>query len=216
MDILNMPKLTIPNYTYLGNLIPKNKLTLLAGLAGTGKTYSLIKFFNLLNICPLYVNLDYTSIGELSANQYDETLLHHLLIAKDLSGIENSILIIDTYQRFQDYLQSALRLVGDSLRQYASDVLEQAAEHYQCTIIVIGRPEYYVGKDGIFKDNPILVRNAAEYLHLDSVLPRGKSGTTTDIEYKLTVKKGRANGGTRIIDNWMREPVLNPLTGKMC
>ena len=60
------------------------------------------------------------------------------------------------------------------------------------------------------------MRNAAEYLHLDSILPRGKSGTTADIEYKLTIKKGRGNGGTRIIDNWMREPIVNPLTNKMC
>lgn len=216
MDITNMPTLTIPNYTYLGNLIPVNEVTLLAGLAGTGKSYSLLKFLNLQSIIPIYVNLDATPIGNLLANQYDTLFLDHAFIQRDLTGIQGKVIVLDTYQRLSEYLQYETKLKNTELQQHIANLLEGFAHYYGCTVIVIGHPEDYVGKDGIFKDNPILVRNCAEYLHLDSILPRGKTGTTKDIEYKLTVKKGRGNGGTRIIDEWMRKPALNPLTNQMC
>ena len=211
-----MPTLTIPSYVYLDNLIPMNEVTLLAGLAGTGKSYSLLKFLNLQRIIPIYVNLDATPIGELLANQYDELFLKHAFIARDLTGVQGKVVVLDTYQRLSEYLQHETGLKNSELQQHIANLLEGFAHYYECTVIVIGHPEDYVGKDGIFKDNPILVRNCAEYLHLDSILPRGKTGSTSDIDYKLTVKKGRGNGGTRIIDNWLREPVMNPLTGKLC
>ena len=118
MDINNMATLTIPNYTYYGQVIPINKLTLIAALAGTGKSYTTIKFFNTLSIVPIYCNLDYTPIGDLVAQQYDETLLHHAFITKDLTGMSGRVLVIDTYVRYAEYISQYISLKGKELEAY--------------------------------------------------------------------------------------------------
>jgi predicted ATP-dependent serine protease len=201
MDISKMTKLVIPNYTFIGGIIPKNEVTLLAGLPGTGKTYSLIKFLNSENIIPIHVNLDYSPIGNLRADQYGKELVQACLITKDIEGIENHVIIFDTYQRVSEILD-----YDDSQKskEKIAKAFEDLAHNFKCTVIVIGHPEDYVGKDGVFKDNKYLARNCAEYIYMDSILPRGKTGNTEDIGHKTVIKKGRGNGGERIIDNWMR------------
>ena len=213
MDIAEMPKLIVPNYVHIGGIIPKNELTLIAGLAGVGKTYTLVKFLNMNQITPVIVNLDYAPLNKLACLQYGEVFLDHAFIKDDITGLTDRVVIIDTYQRLADYLISKFKKITNS---EIVRLLETFVKKNQCTLIIIGHPEDYIGKDGVFKDNPVLVRNAAEYIHIDQMLPRAKNGTTTDIIFQTTIKKGRANGGTRIIQNWLREPMLNPLTNQMC
>lgn len=205
--------LTIPNYIYLNNVIPSKELTLVAGLAGTGKTYTILKFLNLLKITPIHVNLDFSPVTGTVAYTYGDTFLHHSFITDDITGLTDRVVVIDTYQRFKEFLDVYKPTLTNT---QICALLENFCKKHQCTLIVLGHPEDYVGKDGIFKDNPVLVRNAAEYIHIDSILPRGKTGSTSDIVYQTTIKKGRGSGGSRIINNWLREPMLNPLTNQMC
>ena len=53
-------QLVIEPIKRIGEIFPQNKLTLLTGLPGTGKTYSTIKAFNRDGITPIYFNLDET------------------------------------------------------------------------------------------------------------------------------------------------------------
>lgn len=196
-----MTKLVIPNYTFLGGIIPKNEVTLIVGLPGSGKTYTTIKFLNSLNIIPILANLDYSPIGTLLADQYGSELVEACLGHGDIEGIQDRVIIFDTYQRISEILD-----IEDTRKskEHLSNMLEKLAHEKQCTVIVICHPEDYVGKDGVFKDNKYLARNCAEYIYIDSIVPRGKTGTTEDIVHKTIIKKGRGSGGERVIDNWMR------------
>jgi len=198
MDIKDMPKLLLKNYSRIANLIPNTKLTLVTGLPGTGKTYSIIKFLNQEKITPIFLNLDESDIGNLSADMYGEDLIKPLL-NKKITGFEGKVVIFDTYQRIVDMLN--LDTKNESTNKQIVTAFEELAE--VCTVIVIAHPEDYVGKDSIFKDNPILIRNCFEHIHFDSILPRGK--TEADIVYRMFIKKGRGIGGTKIITNWLRD-----------
>jgi len=202
VDISKMTKLIIPNYTFIGGIIPKNEVTLIVGLPGTGKTYTTIKFLNSEDIIPIVANLDYSPIDGLLANQYGEELVIAALKENNISGLKDKVVIFDTYQRLSEILEiDETRKSKETLAK----ALEDLAHSHQCTVIIICHPEDYVGKDGVFKDNKYLARNCAEYIYMDSIIPRGKSGETKDITHKTIVKKGRGSGGERVITNWMRD-----------
>jgi len=196
-----MTKLIIPNYTFIGGIIPKNEVTLIVGLPGSGKTYTTIKFLNQQNIIPIVANLDYSPINGLLANQYGEELVIAALKEDAIEGIQDKVIIFDTYQRVSEILDVE---EDKKSKEKVAKAFENLAHKHQCTVIVICHPEDYVGKDGVFKDNKYLARNCAEYIYIDSILPRGKTGTTEDIMHKTVIKKGRGAGGERVIDNWMR------------
>jgi len=201
MQVFTMPEKLFTSVPRIGNIIPLKELTLLTGLAGTGKSYSLIKFLNQHNITPLYFNLDEdaTIKQELNVFQGDPNWIKDIL---DLTVVDlkDEVVVIDTYQQLTSLLSSE----GNTLKyqEWLTAALTKVARTCECAVIVIGHPEDYVGKDSIFKDNPSMVRNAYEHLHLDSILPRGK--TKSDIVYRMFIKKGRGIGGTTMIDNWMR------------
>ena len=48
-------------YDFISDIFPKNKVTLIHGVYGSGKSYSTIKCLNESGIKPLYVNLDATA-----------------------------------------------------------------------------------------------------------------------------------------------------------
>lgn len=197
-----MTKLIIPNYTFIGGIIPKNEVTLIVGLPGTGKTFTTIKFLNSEKIVPILANLDYSPIDGLLADQYGEELVKACLGEDTIEGIEDRVIIFDTYQRVSETLD-----IEDSrkAKESLAKKLENLAHKHKCTVIVVCHPEDYVGKDGVFKDNKYLARNCAEYIYFDSIIPRGKTGDTADIVHKTIIKKGRGSGGERIITNWMRD-----------
>lgn len=200
---------TIEPVNRIGGLIPENKITLLHGLPGTGKTYSLIKFLNKHNIEPIYFNLDYTSIGSLKTKMFDEEVLKEFLLKK-YDSLNGEVVIIDTYIRMEDVLDKALegtvhQLPKKEKELRISNYLEKLQSHYNCTFIIIGHPEDYVGRSSVFKDNQTLVRNSYEALYLEKIIPTKKGTTDKDISYILHIQKGRSYTGQRLIENWMRD-----------
>ena len=72
MKIADEPLVVIEPATLIGNLIPSNKLTLLTGLPGTGKSYSVVKFLNKEGIKPIVLNLDNAPFPDLDVFSYDK------------------------------------------------------------------------------------------------------------------------------------------------
>lgn len=196
-----MTPLVITNYTFIDDVIPINEVTLLVGLPGSGKTYSLIKFLNANKIVPIHVNLDRSPTGNLKALPYGEEVVTACLVTDEISGLKDRVIIFDHYSRVDEFLDWGEDKKG---KDRLAKAFEDLAHNHKCTVIVIAHPEDYVGKDGVFKDNKTLARNCAEYMYIDSIQPRGKTGTTASIVHKLHIRKGRGSGGDRIIDNWMR------------
>lgn len=208
MRLLQMPNSLLSPVPRIGNIIPINKLTLLTALPGSGKSYSLMKFLNLNNVTPVLFNLDNDSnLQQFSAYHFTDTSYVQAIFNDEVLDLKDTVIIFDTYIRLLDALN--LKNTEDN-QKYVANKLESLTEQYQCTIIVIGHPEDYVGKSSIFKDNPYLVRNAFEHIHIDKILSTKKHSVP---EYRLYVNKGRGICGSRIHEDWLREPATNPLTG---
>jgi predicted ATP-dependent serine protease len=200
METKEMKIINLKPYNRIGGLIPENKLTLITGLPGTGKSYSLLKFLNQEKIKPIYFNLDEdASLQTMDAIFPVSEHLSDFLDSK-ITDLKGHTIVIDTYQRVVDLIAKKGN-TKEFQESFTKNLLEISKKE-KCTIIIIGHPEDYVGKDSIFKDNQSLVRNCHEHIHLDVILPRGK--TVTEVVYRTFIKKGRGFTGERIIENWMR------------
>ena len=184
----------------IANLIPQNEVTLFTGLPGTGKSYSLLKFLNSNNVKPILFNLDHDATLSkfmLTGEIIDEDVLVNF-IEKKYTDLADEVIVIDTYQRTKEILD----LNEVDIQEKFTNRINDIARNFKCTVIIVGHPHDFVGSSSIFKDNPSLVRNAYEHLHLDKVVDKRKK--PPEINYRLYVNKGRGVGGSIIIDNWMR------------
>ena len=188
-------------YEFLADYFPKQEITLVHGTYGSGKSYSTIKCLNSAGIKPVYINLDRTAgLSDLDYYNIDGKILGVMDQIKDFD--ENTILIIDTYTMFNI---SVIENTGaEPTHIVAYKILEKIRESFNGTLIVIGHTSDIVTKDGLFKDNPILARNAAEVLWLEKAEYKATSKYAARIEYNLHINKGRGNGGARIVPKWMR------------
>ena len=208
-----MTTFSVTSFVRIGNIIPQNKLTLFTGLPSVGKSYTLFKFLNMNKVEPIWFNLD-EDPALLQFAFKGMTADKILLEAFFNGGIEdfnNDCIVIDTYSRMLAELKLDFSLKTQRL---ITDRLLNLVKKYNSTIIVLGHPQDYVGKSSIFADNQSLVRDCHEHIHIDKLLSSGKK--LEDPLYRFYLNKARGIGGTKIIDNWLREPMLNPLTNQMC
>ena len=213
MKVFPMKAFQIPTLKRIDNMIPVVGVTLWTGLPATGKSYTLLKFLNMNGVSPLVFNLDGdAALANFSCSgMTDDPSILKAVINGEAEDLTDSIIVIDTYSRV-----SALLFPNNTLndqREFA-DKLLAAATKYNSGIIVIGHPEDYVGKSSIFKDNQSLIRDCHEHIHIDKIVSTGRK--QEEILYRTFRNKGRGVGGTIEINNWMREPMMNPLTNKMC
>ena len=195
-----MAKPSFKQYIRIGNIIPLNTLTLLTGLPATGKSYTLLKFLNSQDIKPLYFNLDEDpALLEFKSDMSADITLLYKVLAGEFSDVEGRVIVIDTYQRLQELFKTPATKEG---QEAITAKLQEAIKEIGCTIIVIGHPADYVGKSSIFTDNPSLVRNCHEHIHIDKILSTKKDSVPS---YRTFINKGRGAGGTRIIEAWMRD-----------
>lgn len=217
MEFMDRERLVIEPVERIGNVIPKNRVTLVTGLPGTGKSYSIVKFLNKNKIKPLYFNLDATEIGELEADMFDGKDLWDLLRkSNNFEDLKDKTIVIDTYSRFEELAFSALsnaKDLKDLTKERIVEIFENVIKKYNCTVIVIGHPEDYASKDGIFKDNPALVRHCYEHLHFEKKIKSATSKGSTTLEelHIMYITKGRVYTGERIFQNWMREDEADKL-----
>lgn len=187
--------MNVVEYEFIAELYPKGQLTVLHGTYGSGKSYSVIKSLNKAGITPIYVNLDNTAgLSELNFYNVHAKFLYEIGDVTDVT--KDSVLIIDTYTRVSELFDSKYTDID------IANALEELTDY--CTVIVIGHTADFVGKDGIFRDNPVLVRNSAETLWLSKTELKRTSTLPDRVEYSLHVNKGRGNGGPKVITNWMR------------
>ena len=211
MQVLTMSNAILTPIPRIGDIIPIGKLTLLTALPGSGKSYSLLKFLNLNQVKPVMFNLDQdAALQQFDTYHFIEPDLLREVLNGEATDLKDTVIVIDTYVRLLDVLG-----VPENTKEIQIQIaqqLEKLCSFYQCTIIIIGHPEDYVGRSSIFKDNQYLVRCAEEHIHIDKILSTKKG---TQPEYRMYINKGRGLG-CKIFDDWMREPMLNPLTNKMC
>ena len=201
MRSLPMKKKMLKFPKRIGNLIPRNNLTLLSGLPGTGKSYSLLKFLNEHQISPILFNLDYDATllpFTLEASRDDPDELKYL-VNNEFDNIQDSVIVLDTYQ----HCKELLGLESEKHQEAFVRKLQVLCSEQNCTIIVVGHPTDLVGSTGIFKDNPSLVRNCYEHLHLDKVIDKRKKPLIP--AFTLYINKGRGMGGSKVIADWMRD-----------
>ena len=198
MKLLDKKRLHIVKVERIGGLIPINKMTLITGLPGSGKSYSTIKFLNIHDITPIYFNLEETEIGDLKAEQFGSGELMDLLDG-NYTDLDGHVVILDTYTRVEQ--------ITGYTKEVLANIVDKLAEHYNATIILIAHPEEYVGKDGIFKDNQMIARNSYEFLHLEREIKSqtSKGVTVKTTNHTLFVNKGRGLTTDRIIPNWVRD-----------
>ncbi len=180
---------------FIGELVPKNRLTVLHGLQGSGKTYSLIKMLNNEAIIPIYIDLDHTDgISRLDYVRVSAKLIHTVLLkGLDMSELENRVIIIDTYSRLHEILSKSK--TNEEILRW----LEALVNKYKITLIVVGHTKNFIGKDGVFTDNESLVRGCSEELFLEKAKYKKTTKEKAKIVYTLHVNKGRGNGGARQI-----------------
>lgn len=188
-------------YEFLAEFFPKQEITLVHGTYGSGKSYSTIKAFNKAGIKPYYVNLDYTAgLSDLDYYNLGENILDVIPQIKEFN--EDSVIIIDTYTVLDMILTGKFGKQVDPTA--VCTYLDKLRKSFNGTLVVIGHTADFVGKDGIFRDNPILARNAAEVLWVEKAEYKATAKKEAHTQYTLHINKGRGNGGSRLLPNWMR------------
>lgn len=197
---LSGKNMNIIPYSRIGGIIPEGMFTLVTGLPATGKSFTLLKFLNYHGVTPYLFNLDYdpTLLNfKLLGSTADPKLLKAFLDG-EVDDLDNKVIIIDTYTR----MVSDLGLTNTDIEQrnIDSSILELCRKKGY-TIIVIGHVAHYATKSNIFTDNPYMVRDCHEQIHLDRI----EATTKNPLYYRTTIVKNR--GGSikePIIENWMR------------
>ncbi len=202
MNVNDFLKEEISTMNYIADYFPEHALTLLHGKQGSGKSYSTLKAFNDIGIEPLFIAVeDTTGLGDLKKHYLSESLLTNMINEKSIKGLDNKVVIIDTYSRLHEQLHNDGYSDLEILQLFESMI-----ERYNITLIVIGHTRNFVGKDGIFDDNTMLARGVAEELFIEKTVYKATSKILARVEYNLHVVKGRGTGGTKIVPNWMRKP----------
>ena len=185
---------------FIAEVFPKNGLTLLHGQQGSGKSYTCIKELNKADIIPVYIAVeDSYGLSDLDKIYVEEELFDAMIKGEKIEGLNDSVVIIDTYTRIKYKLESQ----GYDNPQILT-LLERIREFYNLTLIVIGHTRNFVGKDGIFDDNTVLARGVGEELFLEKSSYKATKVIPAHIKYNLHVVKGRGNGGARIVESWGR------------
>ncbi len=181
----------------IGDLIPKNKITLLHGRSGSGKTMSILKYLISHGIEPIFIDFD-------SNDEYDEMEIVHIdgyefmehMVDKDknkrmLQELKNECIVIDTYALLQSYLD-------DKKPEAQISKLLNIFTKHDITSIIVAHTIYYSGKPAE-PDVPFIFANhVACRLHLHNEVKKTKT------EVYLEVEKLRGMD-SKIIQNWMRD-----------
>ena len=136
----------------IAGIFPENRLTLLHGVQGSGKTYSTIKALNRAKIKPIYLALEGTDgLDGLDFDGVNSGLLKVLMDhTNTYSPLKGRTVIIDTY--------TVLRSIwfvphGDGSDESLTSKLIWMCKHHDITLIVIGHTKQNAGISNTFVDN---------------------------------------------------------------
>jgi len=168
----------------LAQVFRQNKINLLYGESGCGKTISAIKALNAEGITPILFDLDDNDSPEQNNCEYIHVDGYLALANKRLVMPDNKVIIVDTWHKFKS--------AGGIIEK-----LELIAETN--TVILIDHNQSLATKQDIPTMSPELVNHLGSKLWLE----RTKKGETN-----LHIKKCRGYRGGSPIVNWMRIPTI--------
>ncbi len=185
----------LENYLYknkvplqlIGDLIPRNKTTLLHGRSGCGKTFSILKFFKKENIVPILLDFDDNDttpdITHVDGDKFIEALSLDSSLYSELKG---QIIIIDTYVT-----------ASASFKKHLDCTVKEFVDSLDATIIVVAHTVYYSGKPAEASVPFEFANHVSCRLHLHNDVKM------TKINDYLEIEKLRGIGSFNI-HNWMR------------
>ena len=169
--------------------IEKNKITLIHGESGSGKTVFILEHLNSNAITPILLDFDDNEPEEIKEMSLECTLVDGELFMEDypdnLSLLENQVVIIDTWTLFHKY-------IGDENTAY--NMLKKWTEKYNITIIILAHTQPFSGKE----DKPEVADHI--YRHIKARLYIRRTTLKSSIEYHLLIEKLRGYKGNKIIE----------------
>ncbi len=185
----------LENYLYsgkeplslIGNLIPRDKTTLLHGRSGCGKTFGILKFFEQQGIRPVLLDFDDNDITTDALHIDGDRFLRALSLNDGLHiELEKQVIIIDTYA-----------MAAISLKKHLDCSVEDFVKSLDATIIVISHTVYYSGKPAEASVPFEFANHVSCRLHLHNDVKM------TKVNDYLEIEKLRGKGSFNIL-NWMR------------
>jgi archaellum biogenesis ATPase FlaH len=180
--------------------IEQNKITLIHGESGSGKTIFAIKHLNKNNIEPTLLDFDDNYEDELAKlgckveGIADGDLFFDELIRNKVDDdgtnkialfLKDKVVIIDTWRLFSNHIKDEHKAI---------DILNLLTDKYNVTIILLAHTEQFSGKN----DEPDMSRDI--YSHIKGRLYIRKIMLTNSIKYDLIIEKLRGYIGPKIIN----------------
>ena len=180
----------------IGDLIPRGRTTLLHGRSGSGKSYSMLKYFKECGVVPVFIDFDHNE----EYNSSDIVHIYGPKLADDLFGddkeLAGSILkeLVDRVVVIDTYAMTKLHL--ESVKKVHSFI--DALNDNGCTVVVVAHTAYYSGKPAEPDVDMVWANHVACRLHLHNEVKK------TKIDIYLEVEKLRGYKGPALIYKWMR------------
>ena len=165
----------------IAQIFRQNKINLLYGESGSGKTISTIKALNKEGIDPILFDFDDNDSPEVNECSYVHIDGYKVLADKKAVYPIDRVVIVDTWHTYIT--------AGGTIEQ-----LEEISKHN--TIIIIDHNQSLATKQDIPMMKAELVNHLGSKMWLEV--------TGKDV-HKLHVKKCRGYRGPKIIQNWMRD-----------
>ena len=165
----------------IADIFRQNKINLIYGESGCGKTISTIKALNKEGIEPLLFDFDDNDSPMVNNCSYLHIDGYKALADKTMVIPQNKVIIVDTWHTYQT--------AGGTISK-----LEEMARTN--TVVIVDHNRDLSGK----RDIPTMDEHIVNHLGSKMWLEITGKGV-----YKLHIKKCRGYNGPRIIENWMRE-----------
>ena len=178
----------------LSTYIEKNKITLIHGESGSGKSIFAVKELNEAGIKPVYIDFDDNELNEFRTLNCECDLIEGETFFDDFIGknyynlelwnhLKDKVVIIDTWTLFSAYCGSELnahRIVKDLIRLGS-------------TVIILAHTTPYSGKE----DKPEMEDKI--YRHIKARLYIRRTTLKSKIEYHLIIEKLRGHQGDKMM-----------------
>lgn len=185
---------TLEEKDMLTSILEKNKVALIHGESGSGKTVFAIKHLNDNKIIPILVDFDDNCQQEMKENGIETIIVDGYTFMKEIldigkgkdlrDSISGSVLIIDTWTLFCKEM--------DYDEHQAIDMINKLSNS-GFTIIILAHTKPFSGKE----DVPDV--DGKIYKHIKSRFYIRRTTLKSQIEYDLIIEKARGYKGKKII-----------------
>ena len=187
----------------IGDLIPLNKITLLHGRSGCGKTTSVLKYLIEHDITPVFLDFDTNDGIEDSLDEmvhidgfkfWDNFMECYNQDTKSelVEQLASKVFVIDTYAMANNYISTSTE------NRYNIQSLCTFLVEANSTVVVTAHTVYYSGKDHEPDVDTVWANHLGCKLHLRKDILKTKTNVYLEVE------KLRGYKGNDIVPDWMR------------